>query len=62
MKSFLGKLAPAFAMAALAFGLAAAPATAQDKTVRIGFQKYGKLILLKSRGSLEKKLAPLGCW
>jgi sulfonate transport system substrate-binding protein len=37
-----------------------APAAAQDKTVRIGFQKYGKLILLKTKGSLEKKLAPLG--
>src|SRR5262245_38620510 len=36
------------------------PADAQDKTVRIGFQKYGKLILLKTKGSLEKKLEPLG--
>src|ERR1700743_792872 len=32
----------------------------QDKTVRIGYQKYGKLVLLKSKGSLEKKLKPLG--
>jgi len=32
----------------------------QDKTVRIGFQKYGKLVLLKGKGSLEEKLAPLG--
>src|SRR5882757_1683005 len=32
----------------------------QDKVVRIGFQKYGKLVLLKSKGSLEAKLAPLG--
>src|ERR1700730_19397869 len=32
----------------------------QDKTVRIGFQKYGKLVLLKSRGSLEPKLKALG--
>jgi sulfonate transport system substrate-binding protein len=37
-----------------------APAAAQDKTVRIGFQKYGKLILLKTKGSLEKNLEPLG--
>jgi sulfonate transport system substrate-binding protein len=32
----------------------------QEKTVRIGFQKYGKLVLLKGKGSLEAKLAPLG--
>lgn len=32
----------------------------QEKTIRIGFQKYGKLVLLKGKGSLEAKLAPLG--
>ena len=32
----------------------------QDKVVRIGFQKYGKLVLLKGKGSLEAKLEPLG--
>src|SRR6187397_1436552 len=32
----------------------------QDKVVRVGFQKYGKLVLLKGKGSLEQKLAPLG--
>jgi sulfonate transport system substrate-binding protein len=32
----------------------------QDKVVRIGFQKYGKLVLLKSKGSLEPKLKALG--
>jgi sulfonate transport system substrate-binding protein len=32
----------------------------QDKTVRVGYQKYGKLVLLKSKGSLEEKLKPLG--
>ena len=32
----------------------------QDKTVRIGYQKYGKLVLLKGRGTLEGKLKPLG--
>jgi sulfonate transport system substrate-binding protein len=32
----------------------------QDKVVRIGFQKYGKLVLLKSRGTLEPKLKALG--
>jgi sulfonate transport system substrate-binding protein len=33
---------------------------AAGNTIRIGAQKYGKLILLKSRGTLEKRLAPLG--
>jgi sulfonate transport system substrate-binding protein len=32
----------------------------QDKTVRIGFQKYGKLVLLKSKGTLEEKLRAAG--
>ncbi|MBR0798343.1 sulfonate ABC transporter substrate-binding protein [Bradyrhizobium jicamae] len=32
----------------------------QDKVVRIGYQKYGKLVLLKSRGSLEEKLKAAG--
>ena len=32
----------------------------QDKVVRIGFQKYGKLVLLKSKGSLEEKLKAAG--
>jgi sulfonate transport system substrate-binding protein len=32
----------------------------QDRVVRIGFQKYGKLVLLKGRGTLEGKLKPLG--
>jgi sulfonate transport system substrate-binding protein len=32
----------------------------EDKVVRIGYQKYGKLVLLKDRGLLEPKLKPLG--
>src|ERR1700744_3001873 len=32
----------------------------QDKVVRIGYQKYGKRVLLKGKGSLEEKLKPLG--
>ena len=32
----------------------------QDKVVRIGFQKYGKLVLLKSKGTLEEKLKAVG--
>src|ERR1700685_3041544 len=35
-------------------------ASAQDKVIGIGFQKYGNLILLKGRGGLEGRLAPLG--
>jgi sulfonate transport system substrate-binding protein len=32
----------------------------QEKVIRVGFQKYGKLVLLKGRGALEGKLKPLG--
>lgn len=47
---------------ALAAGLAlgALPLQAQDKEVRVGFQKYGTLVLIKGKGILEQKLAPLG--
>src|SRR6202041_1140937 len=30
-----------------------------DSVILIGYQKYGTLVLLKARGSLEKRLAPL---
>jgi sulfonate transport system substrate-binding protein len=30
-----------------------------DNVIRIGYQKYGTLVLLKARGSLEKRLTPL---
>jgi sulfonate transport system substrate-binding protein len=33
---------------------------ARAETLRIGYQRYGTLILLKERGSLEQRLAPLG--
>jgi sulfonate transport system substrate-binding protein len=33
---------------------------AQDKKIRIGYQKYGTLVLLKARGLLEEKLAQIG--
>jgi sulfonate transport system substrate-binding protein len=49
--------------AVLSMGMVAATvgvSYGQDKTVRIGFQKYGKLVLLKGKGSLEEKLKPLG--
>lgn len=48
----------------LALGLSAAalsrPAFAEDKVLRVGYQKYGALLLLKGTGALEKALAPLG--
>ncbi|WP_424630603.1 sulfonate ABC transporter substrate-binding protein [Bradyrhizobium sp. SYSU BS000235] len=48
------------AIAAVALSSSFLFAEAQEKTVRIGFQKYGKLVLLKGRGTLEDKLKPLG--
>ena len=33
---------------------------AQAETLRIGYQKYGTLVLLKAKGSLEKRLAAQG--
>ena len=30
-----------------------------DNVIRIGYQKYGTLVLLRARGSLEKRLAPM---
>ena len=35
------------------------PARAASDTLRIGYQKYGTLVLLKAQGTLEKRLAPL---
>ncbi len=43
-----------------ALALASLPVGAADKEVRVGFQKYGTLVLLKGKGLLEEKLAPLG--
>jgi sulfonate transport system substrate-binding protein len=49
-------VAPILVLVALA-PLALAQNT--DNVLRIGYQKYGTLVLLKARGSLEKRLAPL---
>jgi sulfonate transport system substrate-binding protein len=38
----------------------ATAAHAEDKVVRIGFQKYGKLVLLKGKGTLEGRLKAIG--
>ncbi|KVL46892.1 ABC transporter substrate-binding protein [Burkholderia territorii] len=50
-------------LAGLALGpLAGMPALAQgnDKRLRIGFQKYGNFVVLKARGTLDKRLASQG--
>ena len=47
----------ALLIAALAHG---AQAEEQPGTLRIGYQKYGTLVLLKARGTLEKRLAEQG--
>src|SRR5690348_7834914 len=60
MKRFVRRL---ITHAVLSVGLVAATVSASygaDKVVRIGYQKYGKLVLLKGRGTLEEKLKPLG--
>jgi sulfonate transport system substrate-binding protein len=40
--------------------LGAGLAHADNAVVRIGYQKYGTLTILKGKGDLEKRLAPLG--
>lgn len=45
--------------AALPF-IKAGPAAAADKVVRIGYQKYGTLVLLKGKATLEAKLQAIG--
>ena len=52
-------LAGAAGLAATLTTPALRPARAAGE-VRIGFQKYGTLVLLKGRGILERKLEPLG--
>jgi sulfonate transport system substrate-binding protein len=47
---------PILALMALA---SLAVAQNPDNVIRIGYQKYGTLVLLKARGSLEKRLAPM---
>jgi sulfonate transport system substrate-binding protein len=60
-KDFLRRgFAIALALASVSHLGWVANALAADKTVRIGYQKYGALVLLRARGTLEEKLAPLG--
>ena len=57
LKPFVGMLAVAALIVATVIAVPAA-SQAQEKIVRIGFQKYGKLVLLKSKGTLEGMSAP----
>lgn len=52
----------AIAALAIAIAIASRPiyAAEQNKEIRVGIQKYGTLMLIKARGSLEKRLEPLG--
>lgn len=56
-------LAALVAATGLAYALLPGRAQAEEvnpKLLRIGYQKYGTLTLLKARGTLEKRLAPQG--
>lgn len=56
-RGLVALLAAAFSFSAITQTQAAS----QDKSVlRIGYQKYGTLVLLKAKGSLEKRLAEQG--
>jgi sulfonate transport system substrate-binding protein len=46
--------------AAVATALAPSLSRAAGPVIRIGFQKYGTLLLLKAKGALEQRVAPLG--
>lgn len=59
MSSLLKRLGALAVVVGIGTAVTAA-AHAEDKVVRIGFQKYGTLILLKGQGLLEQKLEPLG--
>lgn len=48
------------AFATLSLSGAALAQKKGEETLRIGYQKYGTLTLLKARGDLEKRLAPQG--
>jgi ABC-type nitrate/sulfonate/bicarbonate transport system substrate-binding protein len=48
------------ALTLIASVLVSFAAHAADKVIRIGFQEYGNLVLLKGKGDLERRLAPLG--
>ena len=59
MNAFSGGLSRLALAGMIAAGLMST-AQAEDKTIHIGYQKYGTLILLKAQGLLEEKLGPQG--
>ena len=48
-----------YTLVALATAFSLATAHAEERTIRIGYQKYGTLVFEKTRGTLEKRLAKL---
>src|SRR5690606_17537821 len=44
----------------LSLSVLSAHADVKENTVRVGYQKYGTLIILKAKGQLEQRLEPLG--
>jgi len=57
---YMHRVIVALTFVAVLAGIPFSASWAADKEIRIGFQKYGTLVLLKAKGTLEKKLAPLG--
>ena len=60
MKRFIKRLIASAMLSLAIVGSTVGLSYGQDKVVRIGFQKYGKLVLLKSKGTLEGKLKGAG--
>ena len=60
MKRFIKRLMASAMLSLAIVGSTVGLSYGQDKIVRIGFQKYGKLVLLKSKGTLEGKLRDAG--
>jgi sulfonate transport system substrate-binding protein len=59
MKKLVKKIVAALLLIPIV-GFSAQNSQKKEDVLRIGYQKYGTLILLKASGSLEKRLAPLG--
>ncbi|WP_280151623.1 sulfonate ABC transporter substrate-binding protein [Piscinibacter sp. XHJ-5] len=59
-RSWLSRSVAALSLIGALLAAGGAQAQAQPKELRIGFQKYGTLTLLKARGDLEQRLAPQG--
>ena len=55
MKRFIKRLIASAMLSLAIVGSTVGLSYGQDKVVRIGFQKYGKLVLLKSKGTLEEQ-------